>query len=194
MIMDETNGEGVDFVLNSLSEDKLIASMRCVRPGGTFMEIGKFDIYNDSHLGMRLFARAVTFQPLFMDLMCEWPTVKKMTHDRMEADLARGIIRPLPSTVFAAGDVEKAARYLSGAKHIGKVLIQINDPEAKSPAASLTTVPKIDCDPESVYVLVGGLGGFGLELADWLVIRGAQNVVLNSRRGATNAYQHYRIG
>lgn len=194
MIMDETNGEGVDFVLNSLSEEKLIASMRCVRRGGVFLEIGKFDIFNDSRLNMRLFERVITFQPIFGDLLLRWPTELKRTNDRIEADLARGIIRPLQSTVFAADDVEKAFRYLGGAKHMGKVLLQINDPGTKSVASPLAAVPKIVCDPKSVYVLVGGLGGFGLELADWLVIHGAQNLVLNSRRGATNDYQLYRIG
>lgn len=192
MIMDETNGEGVDFVLNSLSEEKLIASMRCVRMGGVFFEIGKFDIFNDSRLSMRLFEKIITFQPIL--ILYERSAEMKLSKDLMETDMARGIIQPLPSTVFAADDTEKALRYLSGAKHFGKVLLKIDDPETKSLTVPLTVVPKVVCNPKSVYVLVGGLGGFGLELADWLVIRGAQNLVLSSRRGVTNAYQLYRIG
>jgi hypothetical protein len=35
----------------------------------------------------------------------------------------------------------------------------------------------------------GGLGGFGLELADWLVIRGARKLVLSSRSGVRTGYQ-----
>lgn len=42
MIKIETNGKGVDYVLNSLSDDKLHASIRCLGSGGTFLEIGKF--------------------------------------------------------------------------------------------------------------------------------------------------------
>lgn len=42
-------------------------------------------------------------------------------------------------------------------------------------------------------MLIGGLGGFGLELADWLVMRGAKILVFCSRRGVTNAYQQHRI-
>jgi len=37
------------------------------------------------------------------------------------------------------------------------------------------------------------LGGFGLELADWLIVRGAQNLVLISRAGVKNGYQQMKI-
>jgi len=51
MIMMETDGKGVDMVLNSLSEEKLLASVRCLATGGRFLEIGKFDLANNSMLG-----------------------------------------------------------------------------------------------------------------------------------------------
>lgn len=52
MIKLRTKGEGVDFVLNSLAEEQLLASIRCLGRGGTFLEIGKFDLANDSKIGM----------------------------------------------------------------------------------------------------------------------------------------------
>jgi fatty acid synthase len=51
LIMSETNGIGVDLVLNSLSEEKLQASIRCLAERGRFLEIGRFDLDNNSHLG-----------------------------------------------------------------------------------------------------------------------------------------------
>lgn len=42
-------------------------------------------------------------------------------------------------------------------------------------------------------MLSGGLGGFGLELADWLAIRGARKIVLTSRSGLRTGYQALRI-
>jgi len=39
----------------------------------------------------------------------------------------------------------------------------------------------------------GGLGGFGLELADWLVLRGARKLVLSSRTGIRTGYQNLRV-
>lgn len=36
---------------------------------------------------------------------------------------------------------------------------------------------------------VGGLGGFGLELANWMVFRGAKKIILTSRSGIKTGYQ-----
>jgi fatty acid synthase len=58
--MTETNGRGVDLVLNSLSEEKLQASVRCLAPRGRFLEIGKFDLANNSLLGMPYFMSLLT--------------------------------------------------------------------------------------------------------------------------------------
>jgi len=55
LIISETNGRGVDLVLNSLSEQKLQASVRCLAVGGRFLQIGKFDLNNNNRLG-RLFS------------------------------------------------------------------------------------------------------------------------------------------
>jgi len=42
-------------VLNSLAEDKLQASVRVLAQHGTFLEIGKFDLSNNSPLGKSIF-------------------------------------------------------------------------------------------------------------------------------------------
>ena len=50
MILQATDGKGVDVVLNSLAEDKLFASVNCLAPYGRFLEIGKFDLSQNSKL------------------------------------------------------------------------------------------------------------------------------------------------
>lgn len=42
---------GVDLVLNSLADEKLQASLRCLARHGRFLEIGKYDLSNNSPLG-----------------------------------------------------------------------------------------------------------------------------------------------
>lgn len=42
---------GVDLVLNSLAEEKLQASVRCLAQHGRFLEIGKVDLSNNNPLG-----------------------------------------------------------------------------------------------------------------------------------------------
>lgn len=50
-VLIETDGRGVDIVLNSLAEEKLQASVRCLAKDGRFLEIGKYDLSNNSPLG-----------------------------------------------------------------------------------------------------------------------------------------------
>lgn len=48
-----------------------------------------------------------------------------------------------------------------------------------TPARARTLLPR----PEGTYLITGGLGALGLEVASWLVDKGARRVVLVSRRG-----------
>lgn len=102
------------------------------------------------------------------------------------------MVKPLPRTVFAENQVEEAFRFLATGKHKGKVLIQIRNEEPlaiRNPLRSISAKPKIYFNPNKSYVLVGGLGGVGLELADWMIRKGAKNILLNSRSGITTGYQ-----
>ncbi|XP_014667634.1 PREDICTED: fatty acid synthase-like [Priapulus caudatus] len=47
----------------------------------------------------------------------------------------------------------------------------------------MRVVPHTSCHPQKSYIITGGLGGVGLELCQWLIEHGAQNVVLTSRSG-----------
>lgn len=67
MIRVGTKGKGVDFILNSLSEDKLQASIRCLAMNGTFLEIGKYDIMNKTKFDMGHFAKRINFRAVFFD-------------------------------------------------------------------------------------------------------------------------------
>jgi len=49
------------------------------------------------------------------------------------------------------------------------------------------------CLKDRSYIILGGLGGFGLELTDWLIFRGARNIVLISRTGIKNGYQRMKV-
>lgn len=193
MIKERTNGKGVDFVLNSLSEEKLLASVRCLGQGGTFLEIGKFDIMNNSSFGMSIFQNEITLRSVFADNLTYRPDMRKRVHTLIDTDLKNGIIQPLKSTIFQVDEIEKAFRYLSTGKHIGKVLIQIRSSENSAETLPINVVKTVDFEPKMTYIVIGGLGGFGMEFTDWLVLRGARILVLNSRSGVTNSYQSHRI-
>jgi len=57
LVLKQTNGRGVDVVLNSLSGDLMLASLRVLAMNGHFVEIGKFDRIQDTSLGMSIFLK-----------------------------------------------------------------------------------------------------------------------------------------
>lgn len=67
MIQTRTNGVGVDYVLNSLSGEKLQASIRCLGKGGKFLEIGKFDMAANTKIGLGYFLKEISFNAVLVD-------------------------------------------------------------------------------------------------------------------------------
>ena len=58
-------------------------------------------------------------------------------------------------------------------------------------AKELTVTTKTYFDSNKVYIITGGLGGFGLELLHWMIFLGARKFVLTSRYGAKSGYQTF---
>lgn len=180
-IMHETKGRGVDVVLNSLSEDKLQASLRCLTQNGRFLEIGKFDLANNSALGMAVFLKNATFHGILLDSFFgtsgddeDWKQIDGLFRD----GLAKGVVKPLPTNVFPADKPEEAFRFMAQGKHMGKVLLRLRDEEPEKVLVpkpmKVRAVCRTLCHPQHSYLITGGLGGFGLELAQWLINRGAR--------------------
>ncbi|XP_061667276.1 fatty acid synthase isoform X1 [Syngnathoides biaculeatus] len=199
-ILLHTQGKGVNVVLNSLAEEKLQASVRCLARHGRFLEIGKYDLSNNSPLGMALFLKNVAFHGILLDALFEegnpeWEEVSQL----LQEGIAEGVVQPLKTTVFERDQVEEAFRYMAQGKHIGKVLLKVcqEATETSDQTASLLTIPALCrtyCLATHSYVITGGLGGFGLELAQWLTEKGARKLVLTSRSGIKNGYQAKCVG
>ncbi|XP_053214097.1 fatty acid synthase-like [Panonychus citri] len=213
-VLRHTNGRGVDVILNSLSEEKLQASVRCLAPGGRFLEIGKYDIMQDSKINLGLFDEGRTFHGILLDAFITSTNhlsdsgvsqVKEKITAYMNQGITSGTIKPLPRKVFKMNQVEEAFRFMATGKHIGKVLVKIkdetNDAKCSLATVKLTKVNEISAIgsiplsikspifyPNKAYVIVGGFGGFGLELACWLVRKGVRRLVLNSRSGPKSSY------
>ncbi|XP_072140212.1 fatty acid synthase-like [Dermacentor andersoni] len=197
-VLRETKGRGVDLVLNSLAGEKLQASVRCLATRGRFLEIGKFDMSRDSPLGMSVLLKsAVVYGILLESLYGDGPqAVEDMCRVRqlLGEGIASCAVRPLDAIRFARDQAEEAFRFMASGKHIGKVVLVIRpeeSPRKTSPASPLSVkVTSRTCFYEhKSYVITGGLGGCGLELADWMVNRGCRKLLLTSRFGVRTGYQ-----
>ncbi|XP_036143548.1 fatty acid synthase [Monomorium pharaonis] len=193
MIMRQTNGRGVDIVLNSLAEEKLIASVRCLAQNGCFLEIGKFDLVSNNPLYISAFQKGISFHGILLDNIFIGDHKYKSILRKMITDgLKNGTIKPIQVKVFPKKDIEEAFRYMASGKHMGKIIINIRE-RNKPLDESIIAYRRYYCLRNKSYIILGGLGGFGLELTDWLIFRGARNIVLVSRNGIQNGYQRMKI-
>jgi len=184
-IMEITHGEGVDVVLNSLAGDAIAKNFSVLRPFGRFLELGKRDFYENNRIDLRPFRNNISYFGVDADqLMVERSALAHRLFQEMMQLFEEGILRPLPYRVFPATRVADAFRYMQQSKQIGKVVVSFGDavPVAQNVApfeASLTLSAK------SCYLVTGGLSGFGLKTARWLVDKGAKTLVLIGRSGAS---------
>ncbi|GBN31586.1 Fatty acid synthase, partial [Araneus ventricosus] len=180
-ILNATNGEGVDVILNSLAEEKLKATLNCLAQHGRFLEIGKYDLSNNTPLDALFEYKSYSLQ------------AKKEVVQLVRDGIANGTVKPLNSILFDSDQTEQAFRFMASGKHIGKVVLKIRDEEPQKKIVptpvQFKALSRTTCNPEKSYVIIGGLGGFGFELCQWLVERGARHLVLTSRSGLKTGYQ-----
>ncbi|WTV18041.1 SDR family NAD(P)-dependent oxidoreductase (plasmid) [Streptomyces atratus] len=161
----KTGGRGVDVVLNSLAGEFVDASLGLLPRGGRFLEMGKTDIRDATevarnHEGVRY----RSFELLDAGL------------DRLQGMLLEllglfreGVLTLPPVRAWDIRQAPEALRYMSQARHVGKVVV---------------TMPRTP-DPAGTYLVTGATGTLGGLVARHLVtVRGVRSLLLLSRRGA----------
>lgn len=98
----------------------------------------------------------------------------------------RNELRPLPQHVFAASHVGEAFQCMAKGRHIGKLLVSMHD-RAGLPVEPEPRHASIAADAS--YLITGGLGGFGLAVADHLARRGARHIALIGRNPPSSSAQ-----
>jgi polyketide synthase 1/15 len=162
-----TEGRGVDVVLNSLAGEFVDASLRLLARGGRFIEMGKTDIRD---------AQAIATQ--YPGVWYRAFDLAEAGPQRIEAMLGElrelfdtQMLRRLPVTTWDVRCAAQAYRFISQARHIGKVVL---------------TMPSALADglAEGTVLITGATGMVGAVLARHVVnAYGVRHVVLASRRG-----------
>ena len=169
-ILDATGGAGIDVVLNSLTGEGFIeASLACLAQGGRFVELARRDILSEEE--MAALRPDVTYAILDLyTLKAQDPARPGAALREVLARIATGELTPLRHTIWPMAETSAAMGYMRAARHIGKIVL---------------TTPPLGAGGlrrDKTYLVTGGLGGIGVELAEWLADRGAGTVVLNGRR------------
>ncbi|AUH38868.1 type I polyketide synthase [Streptomyces sp. CMB-StM0423] len=182
-ITERTGGRGVDVVLNSATGEALVRSLRLLAPGGRFVEIGKRDVYGNSHIGLELFKDNRAFFAVDLER-----TIRERPEEIAElfADIVQGFdggeFTALPVTGHPFSDAPAAFSAMAQARHTGKLVLR------PDPHERITTAPgAAPVRPDVSYLITGGLGALGLETARYLAGQGARHLVLAGRSAPSAA-------
>jgi acyl transferase domain-containing protein/NADPH:quinone reductase-like Zn-dependent oxidoreductase/acyl carrier protein len=174
-ILADTEGSGVDVVVNSLTNEGFIeATVRATAQNGRFVEIAKRDIWTREQMAA---ARPdIHYEILALDvLMAQHPErFRGLLADLSDA-LGRSAIAPLPVEIYPLTEAKAAFRRMQQARHIGKIVLQMPTP--------------LRPHDDRSYLITGGLGALGLHTASYLAQLGAGDIVLTSRRTPDPATQ-----
>ncbi|MFY0728116.1 SDR family NAD(P)-dependent oxidoreductase [Pseudomonas sp. NFX15] len=180
-----TAGRGVDVVLNSLAGEAINRNLQVLKPFGRFLELGKRDFYQNTKIGLRPFRNNISYFGIDADqLMSERPELTRRLFGDMMQLFRDGILSPLPYREFDANDVVESFRYMQQARQIGKIVVTYRTPIQQVFQAPAAQAQVLQLAAEGTYLVTGGLSGFGLRTAQWLVEKGARHLVLLGRRGA----------
>ncbi|WP_327028048.1 SDR family NAD(P)-dependent oxidoreductase [Micromonospora sp. NBC_01740] len=161
---DRTGGRGVDVVLNALSGEYVDASLRLLADGGRFVEMGKTDKRDPQRVAAD--HPGVSYQ--VFDLIEAGPEKIGAMLAELMALFAAGALRPLPRRTWDVRRAPEAFRFLSQARHVGKL------------ALSVPQVPRLD----GTVLVSGATGTLGALLCRHLVTaHDARQLLLVSRRG-----------
>lgn len=180
-----TGGRGVDVVLNALSGAGIDKSLECLAPCGRMVEIGKRDLADDKPIGLKSLYWNNSYSVIDLStLPAERPKQMRKLTAEVEALIAKGVYPPLNNTRFPVTKAAEALRTLAKARHIGKVIVTLDEPELM---VEQDLSRPIGFRREAAYLVTGGLKGFGAQIGCWIAERGAGKVILANRAGKPDA-------
>ncbi|CAK3821415.1 polyketide synthase [Lecanosticta acicola] len=186
----ETDGKGIDVILNSLSGELLHATWTCVAEFGTLVEIGKRDLIGHGKLDMNPFLANRSYSCVDIDQLWKKPQLLRRLILNTLDYYVQGLTTPVrPNKVFPASQTQDAFRYMQKGQHIGRVCISIpHKPWPSRETAEMETsrtTGTIAFGSQASYLMVGGLGGLGRAIAAWMAEHGAGEMIFLSRSAGT---------
>ena len=181
-ILADTDGRGVDVVLNSLTGEGFIEKgLTALCAGGRFLEVGKRDVRTVAEMDALRPDVDYHLVDLRRIINGDPARARDLLQD-LAPEFADGRLAPLPRTIFPIEGIVDAFRHMQQARHVGKIVV------------TPTARPSARVDRDGTYLITGGLGGLGLLMADWLVRQGAGRLMLIGRRGPTPEVERHLKG
>jgi acyl transferase domain-containing protein/NADPH:quinone reductase-like Zn-dependent oxidoreductase/NAD(P)-dependent dehydrogenase (short-subunit alcohol dehydrogenase family) len=180
-----TNNYGINVILSSRPCPAVQLSGQILADFGHFIGLGRSDIDLKLPAGRR---NAVIAGVNVEQLQRVKPdTVSRLFRRTFDLFARSGNLKPLaPSRSFSISDTSRALASLHDDPYT-PVAVSLNDANA-SVLMIPAPPPKLALDPHGTYVLAGGLGALGLDIARMMATHGAGHLVFLSRSGGSTKH------
>jgi myxalamid-type polyketide synthase MxaB len=134
------------------------------------VEIGKLGIWSEDQVH-QVRADVAYFPFDLLEISRSNPALIATLLAELTQQFQHGTLHALPHTLFPIHEAANAFRYMAQAKHIGKVVLTVPAPNSQTPHLTL----------QGTYLITGGFGSLGLQVASWLFGQGVKHLVLVGR-------------
>ncbi|PNP44248.1 hypothetical protein TGAMA5MH_03854 [Trichoderma gamsii] len=181
-LLKQTNGRGVDVVLNSLSGDAFSESCSAVASFGRIVQLCERDVANNGQLGLEALQKNASLSVLNMAFLArERPAVFQELLQTSFNMLQEGKLALMsPITTSHASNVAEQLRVMQAGDQLGKAVFKL---DSSLPLKIQPQKPKSAALREnSSYLVAGSNGSLDVAVAKYLAKLGASRVI--ARQGS----------
>ncbi|KAL6231640.1 hypothetical protein BDW75DRAFT_243734 [Aspergillus navahoensis] len=183
-ILDMTNGQGVDVILNCSSGVFIDEIVPCLADLGYVVDVARSKTPQPQAVSQR-FGRNVTFASIDMQLLAtRRPKQVEGLMTKVMALYHAGKLRPIaPLTAMSLADLGNAFRLVQSQRYSGKIVLESDDTVSVKQLAPEPRPPVLA--HEGTYAVIGGCFGLNHALCTFLEARGAGHIlsVVSSHAG-----------
>ncbi|CAI6344354.1 unnamed protein product [Macrosiphum euphorbiae] len=184
-LMSLTKGKGCDIVINAIPTEFLLASLRCVKPFGSFIHIGSQDVNVHTEIGMNMFLKNISLYGVqdLLNIVNSPIETKNHLRQLVENGIKDKIVRKLYE------EISKTNKTSTNNVHNSMKLIETNNSDH-------SFVKK-----EMAYIIIGSATNLWIKTVNWLlqqeakklifIIDGTNSVMRRSQRTIYSLIQKY---
>ncbi|MFE7750952.1 acyltransferase domain-containing protein [Streptomyces sp. NPDC057428] len=178
-----TGSTGFDAVVNTLAREAATAGLSLLAPYGHYLDLTAPGTAGLAPLNRGPLASNITLHAIDAVHMIKHRPHQAGAVLRATADLvAKGVLAPLSHHEFSAARAAEALRSTAGQQSAGEIVLAFTDDVLPVPQPSQKPEePAARVHPVGTYLITGGTGGIGAQVASWLVDRGARSLLLTGR-------------
>lgn len=138
-LKNKTAARGVDVVLNSLSGEMFRESCNTIAKFGRFIEIGRKDFLDDVLMPSKFLLDNITFSLVDLAQIIDLDTrlAKRILEDVVKL-MSGSPVKAIPITTMPISEIETAFRVIQAGKHIGKIVLTVEDKQMVKVSFSLS--------------------------------------------------------